>query len=65
MWNSRVFSIVYKFLLVRYMAPEIFTAKGYTEKVDIFSLGILLFTLINGTPPFKGKDLKALIKSTC
>lgn len=49
----------------RYMAPEIFTAKGYTEKVDIFSLGILLFTLINGTPPFKGKDLKTLIKSTC
>ena len=47
------------------MAPEIFTAKGYTEKVDIFSLGILLYTMINGTPPFKGKDLKTLIKSTC
>ena len=47
------------------MAPEIFTAKGYTEKVDMFSLGITLFTLINGTPPFKGKDLKTLIKSTC
>lgn len=47
------------------MAPEIFTAKGYTETVDIFSMGILLFTLINGTPPFKGKDLKTLIKNTC
>ena len=47
------------------MAPEIFTMRGYKEKVDIFSLGILLFTMINGTPPFRGKDLKSLIKSTC
>ena len=47
------------------MAPEIFTAKGYTDKVDIFSLGIFLYTLINSTPPFKGKDLKTLIRSTC
>ena len=28
-----------------YMAPEIFGSKGYTNKVDIFSLGIILFTL--------------------
>ena len=29
----------------RYMAPEIFSSKGYNEKVDIFSVGILLYTL--------------------
>lgn len=46
------------------MAPEIFSSKGYNEKVDIFSLGILLYALINGSPPFKGKDLKTLIKKT-
>ena len=28
-----------------YMAPEIFGSKGYTNKVDIFSLGIILYTL--------------------
>ena len=47
------------------MAPEIFLSKGYTEKVDIFSLGIVLYTMINGSHPFKGKDLKSLIKISC
>ena len=27
------------------MAPEIFLAKGYDEKVDIFSAGIILYTM--------------------
>ena len=27
------------------MAPEIFITKSYTQKADIFSLGIVLFTL--------------------
>ena len=29
------------------MAPEIFSNRGYNEKVDIFSIGIILFTLFN------------------
>ena len=28
-----------------YMAPEIFGSKGYNNKVDIFSAGIILYTL--------------------
>ena len=47
------------------MAPEIFSSKGYNENVDIFSAGVLLYTLINGTPPFKGRDMKAIVKKTC
>jgi serine/threonine protein kinase len=37
-----------------YQAPEIIEGKDYDgEKADIFSLGVLLFNLLNGKPPFK------------
>ena len=36
-----------------YQAPEIIKGKDYDgEKADIFSLGVLLFNLLNGIPPF-------------
>ena len=28
-----------------FMAPEIFTSKGYNEKVDVYSLGVILYSL--------------------
>ena len=40
-----------------YMAPEMFNSHhSYNEKVDIFSLGVLLFNLISGEMPFFGED---------
>jgi serine/threonine protein kinase len=36
------------------MAPEMIQEKPYDYKIDIWALGILLFELIQGTPPFKG-----------
>lgn len=27
------------------MAPEIFSSKGYTDIVDVFSAGIILYTM--------------------
>eukprot|EP00828_Plagiopyla_frontata_P044344 TRINITY_DN7207_c0_g1_i2.p2 TRINITY_DN7207_c0_g1~~TRINITY_DN7207_c0_g1_i2.p2 ORF type:complete len:101 (+),score=5.71 TRINITY_DN7207_c0_g1_i2:205-507(+) len=47
------------------MAPEVFSSKGYTDKVDVFSAGIILYTMLNGSPPFKGKDIKIIVKKTC
>ena len=41
-----------------YMAPEIYKNKNYDNKVDIWSLGILLFELLHGYSPFKGKAMK-------
>ena len=44
-----------------YKAPEIWEGKGYNgEKVDTFALGVMLFTMVSGLPPFfeaKSKDV--------
>jgi len=36
-----------------YAAPEILKRQKYTENVDIFSLGVILFITIAGFPPFQ------------
>lgn len=35
-----------------YLAPEMLLEKGHNEKLDVWTLGILLFELLNGKPPF-------------
>lgn len=39
-----------------YMAPEIVSSKVYSEKVDIWSVGVITYLLLSGRPPFNGKD---------
>ena len=36
-----------------YMAPEIFSKSNYTNKVDIWALGVLIFYMVFGEFPFK------------
>ena len=36
----------------QYAAPEIFEGKEYTSKVDVWSLGVVLYNMINGTQLF-------------
>jgi serine/threonine protein kinase len=37
-----------------YMAPEIFISNGYLGVyVDIFAMGVILFSLVFGRPPFR------------
>ncbi|PKK76944.1 kinase-like protein, partial [Rhizophagus irregularis] len=38
-----------------YIAPEVLRRKPYTEKSDIYSLGIIINTLISGKKPFKDR----------
>jgi len=51
-----------------YIAPEILLAQPYKgEEVDVFSLGVVLFALIGGKPPFtcahsRDKKYKLLIE---
>lgn len=35
-----------------YLAPEVLIGKGYTKSVDWWTLGILLYEMIGGLPPF-------------
>ena len=40
----------------RFMAPEVFRHEAYTEKVDVYSWGMILYQMLSGHPPFVGFD---------
>ena len=39
-----------------YIAPEVFGQIGYTETVDWWSLGVILFEMLVGYPAFSSED---------
>jgi serine/threonine protein kinase len=45
-----------------YMAPEIVAGGGYGHSVDFWALGIMMFELMYGRPPFMGDDPMEIFK---
>jgi len=45
---------------VEYMAPEVVSGRGHGKAVDWWSVGILLYEMLCGVPPFRAKGRPAL-----
>ena len=43
-----------------FMAPEIYKLEEYDEKVDTFSLGIILYFMLSGNYPFASSFLEEI-----
>ena len=44
-----------------YIAPEVLNSE-YNEKCDIWSIGVILYILLSGRPPFDGNDDREIVK---
>lgn len=50
---------------IAYCAPEILTGDLYTNEADIWSMGIILYALIEGNLPFYHEDIDTLANIIC
>ena len=48
-----------------YCAPEIFKRNPYTSKVDLWSVGCIMYGLINGSLPFDSENEDEAVRMAC
>lgn len=46
-----------------YMAPEILNYQEYTNKTDLWSIGVIMYELIVGKTPYRAKNIVNLVKN--
>ena len=46
-----------------YLAPEMIKQSGHDKALDVWNLGVLLFELLTGSPPFEGKSQSDLFNN--
>jgi len=46
-----------------YVAPEVLSQKGYNKPVDLWSVGVITYTMLCGYPPFYGENQAVLLQS--
>jgi len=46
-----------------YVAPEVLAKKGYGKEVDMWGLGVILYILLSGCPPFYHEDHSELFQA--
>ena len=51
-----------KFGTPYYIAPEILIRDTYTEKIDLWSAGVIMYIILCGYPPFNGSSDNAVLK---
>ena len=49
----------------RYMAPEVYRHEDYNHKVDVYAYGMILYQLLEGTPPFTLLEAKQAAVAAC
>jgi eukaryotic-like serine/threonine-protein kinase len=49
----------------KYMAPEQVIGRPVDNRSDIFSLGVVLYEMIAGSPPFHADDIAAIMYQVC
>jgi len=61
-FNSKNSKFTIQYGTSYYLAPEILK-NNYNNKCDIWSCGVIMYMILCGQPPFKGKDEDEILKS--